>query len=386
MSIATAAVAVDSTVKAGYRDLLAALKATGLLAGGTRSMLPHVELAASDGTLTVTAADADAAVTVSLPATVTGTGRVMVPWNELSKILPAAVKGTSKRQLDQLRVDIDITGDTLTLGVGGYSLPITVAPDATLPTIPQATPGTHVTDRDQFAAMFTRVVAAAGTDQLLPIFTHVHTVLADTSITMLATDRYRLSRGTIDAHGTSTQTILLPGPLLAKLLPFCDGTQIILGTDGHDTNQWITLTSGTLTVRILHPHGDYPRVAHLFNLTQASTATLDRTAFRDAADRAQALTAVLAERNTPARLLIDTNQVTVAPGARERTADAPTITADTQLIAPFTGGINPAYLVDGINHTHGDTITIEFNIPGKPIKLTGADTFEHVIMLMRLPN
>ena len=45
-----------------------------------------------------------------------------------------------------------------------------------------------------------------------------------------------------------------------------------------------------------------------------------------------------------------------------------------------------AYLVDGINHTHGDTITIEFNIPGKPIKLTGTDTFEHVIMLMRLPN
>ncbi len=215
--------------------------------------------------------------------------------------------------------------------MGGYSLPITVAPDATLPTIPQATPGTHVTDRDQFAAMFTRVVAAAGTDQLLPIFTHVHTTLTDTSITMLATDRYRLSRGTIDAHGTSNQTILLPGPLMAKLLPFCDGTQIILGTDGHDTNQWITLTSGTLTVRILHPHDDYPRVTHLFNLTHASTATLDRTAFRDAADRAHALTTVLAERNTPARLIIDTNQVTIAPGTRDRTADAPTITADTQL-------------------------------------------------------
>ena len=346
MSIATAAVvAVESSVKAGYRDLLAALKATGLLAGGTRSMLPHVELAAGDGTLKITAADAGAAVTVSLPATVTGTGRVMVPWNELAKVLPAAVKGTSKRQLDQLSVDIDITGDTLTLGVGGYSLPITVAPDATLPTIPQATPGTHVADRDQFASMFGRVVAAAGTDQLLPIFTHVHTTLTDTSITMLATDRYRLSRGTIDAHGTSTQTILLPGPLLAKLLPFCDGTQIILGTDGHDTNQWITITSGTLTVRILHPHGDYPRVTHLFNLPNPSTATLDRT------------------------------------------ADAPTITADTHHTEPFTGGINPAYLLDGINHTHGDTITIEFNIPGKPIKLTSpSDTFEHVIMLMRLPN
>ena len=139
-------------------------------------------------------------------------------------------------------------------------------------------------------------------------------------------------------------------------------------------------------MRILHPHDDYPRVTHLFNLTNASTATLDRTALRDAADRAHALTTVLAEPNTPARLIINTNQVTLAPGARNRAADAPTITADTQLIAPFTGGVNPAYLVDGINHTHGDTITIEFNIPGKPIKLTGTDTFEHVIMLMRLPN
>ena len=30
------------------------------------------------------------------------------------------------------------------------------------------------------------------------------------------------------------------------------------------------------------------------------------------------------------------------------------------------------------------TVTVAFTTPGKPIKITGADTFEHVIMLMRL--
>ena len=74
MSIATAVVAVDSTVKAGYRDLLAALKATGLLAGGTRSMLPHVELAAGDPALLAELVAFVSAFTTLLPGDVILTG------------------------------------------------------------------------------------------------------------------------------------------------------------------------------------------------------------------------------------------------------------------------------------------------------------------------
>ena len=388
MSVSTTApAAVGASISTSYRDLVAAVKAVGLLAGGTRPAFPNIEVAAADQTLTLTSADTESAVSVTVAGSITGDEqRVMVSWAELSKLLPAAVKGTSKRQLDQLDINIDMTGESLTLGVAGYELPVTVAPEAQLPDMPATTPGTHVVDRDEFAAMFTRVVAAACTDELLRTFTMVSTDMTADSLTLTATDRYRMSRGSVACNGTAEQSVLLPGALIAKLLPFCDGDQITLGTDGEKA-EWITLHSGSLTVKIHAHDGSFPRITHLFDMHNADTATVDRAEFRTAADRAKALTAVLADRNTAARIIVAPGTLTVAPGTRDdaRTA-APSITADTHVDGTWTGGANPTYLVEAVAHLTGETVTLEFTAPGKPIKLTGDDTFEHVLMLMRLPQ
>ena len=287
MSVSTTApAAVGASISTSYRDLVAAVKAVGLLAGGTRPAFPNIEVAAADQTLTLTSADTESAVSVTVAGSITGDEqRVMVSWAELSKLLPAAVKGTSKRQLDQLDINIDMTGESLTLGVAGYELPVTVAPDAQLPDMPATTPGTHVVDRDEFAAMFTRVVAAACTDELLRTFTMVSTDMTADSLTLTATDRYRMSRGSVACNGTAEQSVLLPGALIAKLLPFCDGDQITLGTDGEKA-EWITLHSGSLTVKIHAHNGSFPRITHLFDMHNADTATVDRAEFRTAADRA----------------------------------------------------------------------------------------------------
>lgn len=383
MSVSTAPTTTAAVVTASYRSLVSALKAAGLLAGGSRPMCPHVEVAVDGGEVTITAADTNTAVTVALPAAATGTGRVMVAWAELSKVLPAATKGHTKRQLDQLNLTLELDDQTLTVEVAGYRLPL-AANGAQLPQIPNATPGTHVIDRDQFHAMFTRVAVAAGTDQLLPLFSHVHTELTSTGVTFTATDRYRLARGTIATNGTTTDTVLLPAPAMAKLLPLCDGDQIILGVDGDTADQWITMTSGTLTARIRNHHADYPRIGHLFNITTPHHATIDRAQLRDAADRAHALTAALSDRNTSAKITITPTDVTIAPGTRDNNATAPAIDADTDLDDTWHGAINPHYLRDAIAQHTADTVTIVFSGPGKPIKLTtDNDTYEHVVMLMR---
>lgn len=389
MSVSTAPAAVDvATVSVSYRCLIDALKAAGLLAGGTRPTFRHIEVAAADGRLTLTAADPTTAVTATVAAAIDGAPqRAMVQWAELSKLLPAAVKGTAKRQLDQLDLTLEISDQSLTVGVAGYQLPVTVAPDATLPTIPDTTPGTHVVNRDEFAAMFARVVVAASNDQqYLPLFSKVETVLGHDTLTMTATDRYRVARGTVAANGTSDQSVLLPAALVTKLLPFCTD-HIFLGTDTVDNDEWITFHSGPITAKIRSTSETFPRLGHIIDQPNPDIAAVDRDQLRIAADRANAITGVLANRGTAAQIVIDTDQLSIIPGTRDgHTATAPTIPANTTTDQTWTGGINPTYLADAIAHITGDTVALEYTRPGKPIKLTGDDTYEHVIMLMRLPN
>ena len=381
-------VAVATSAVVGYRALSAGLKAVGLMAGGTRPLFPHIALTVGEAGVTVTGADADASVEVSLPAIVEGPcRRVLVSWAELAKVLPAAVKGLTKRALDQLDVAVVVSEDLeVSVGVGGYQLPITVAADAVLPEIPATTPGTHIVDRGEFVGMFDRVVAAAGTDQLLAVFTYVQTQLGETSVTMLATDRYRIARGSVPANGTLDQTILLPGALISKVLGLCDGPQLTIGIDDYAGTRWTTLHSGSVVVKLRAPQLDFPRVAHLFDLPNPDTATVDRAQLTAAAERAKAITAVLGERHEPARLIIAPGTITITPGVHHRTAAAPQIPAETGVGATWTGGINPNYLANGLTHFTGETVTLIFTAPGKPIKITGADTFEHAIMLMRLPE
>lgn len=380
-------VAVATSALVNYRALSAGLKAVGLMAGGTRPMFPHIALAVGEAGLTVTgAAGADASVEVSLPAVVDGPAvRVLVSWAELAKVLPAAVKGLAKRALDQLDVAVVVSEDLeVSVGVGGYQLPITAAPDAVLPEIPVTTPGTHIVDRGEFAGMFDRVAAAAGSDQLLAVFTYVQTRLEETSVTMLATDRYRISRGSVPANGTADQTILLPGALTSKVLGLCDGPQLTIGIDDYAGHRWTTLHSGSVVVKLRDPQLDFPGVAHLFDLVNSDTATVDRAQLTAAADRAKAITAVLGETHEPARIVIAPGAITIAPGTHQRNAAAPQIPAETCVGDTWTGGINPSYLANGLTGFTDDTVTVAFTTPGKPIKITGADTFEHVIMLMRL--
>lgn len=80
--------------------------------------------------------------------------------------------------------------------------------------------------------------------------------------------------------------------------------------------EWITLHSGSLTVKIHAHNGSFPRITHLFDMHNADTATVDRAEFRAAADRAKALTAVLADRNSAARIIVATDKLTTTRASR----------------------------------------------------------------------
>ena len=206
----------------GYRGLAEALKTLALPAAG-RKPLPvfsRILVTVRADEIELTTFDFDTAATVTLPATGTSPGQLLLDHPSLTKVLSAAVKGSRKATVDQLDVTIDTPDHTPVVHVAGYSIPLddTVTVDA-FPALPATTAPTHVVDREALSVLVDRVTVAADRGDTLPILTGINATLDKGSMTLTATDRYRLASGTIPANGTTTEKVLIPAATLAKLLP-----------------------------------------------------------------------------------------------------------------------------------------------------------------------
>ena len=107
---------------------------------------------------------------------------------------------------------------------------------------------------------------------------------------------------------------------------------------------------------------------------------------------------LVAERNTPLRMLINDDNVALeaATGDQAQASEAipaeVEVTTDEQSIT--AAGFNPAYLMDALGALDAPYAHFSFTAPGKPCLIMGLATidgdplldYRHVIMLMRLPG
>lgn len=378
-----------------HRDLVDALKTLALPTTGRKQMPvfsralatvrpDHVEL---------TTFDLDVAATVTLPATGTTTGRMLLDHPSLTKVLSAAVKGTTRAIADRIDVTVTTPDHTPVVHIGGYSLPLddTIAVD-TFPHLPLTTAPTHVADREILSTLVERVTPAADRGITLPILTGINTVLDKGSMTLTATDRYRLASGTIPVNGTTSAKVLIPAAVLAKLLPRLTSAQVRLGVDVIAGTTWFTLADATTTVRIRTLDGEYPTVSSILEQTPTRTVTVPRSQLLQAATRAASLTAaVTTSKNSPVTLTVTSDALTLAPATQgdptKVTAPAlqATVTGETDVWAT---GANPAFLLAAIATLTADEVTLHLTDPNRPMVLTdaGETDYRHVLMPVRLAS
>lgn len=300
---------------------------------------------------------------------------------------------------------VDITSDeskmTLTCGSAKFTLqnlPVDDYPQ--LPVLPEAT-GTI--ESQTFAQAVAQVVVAAGRDELLPVFTGVRMEIEKDTLSLLATDRYRMALKEIPWNPTSTQVdgaALVPARVLndtAKSM--VAGENVTLSLSDSSVGEGIIGFEGTgvggirhITTRLLD--GEFPKVRHLMSVTPSVTVRAT-TAEVIASVRRVAL---VAERNTSLRMLIEDGSITLeaATGDQAQAVEAIQATvvehvADANMTA---AGFNPHYLQDALGALDAPYVQFSFTAPGKPCLLTGLHEldgdpitdYRHVIMLMRLPQ
>ncbi|HET8603646.1 MAG TPA: DNA polymerase III subunit beta [Marmoricola sp.] len=329
------------------------------------------DAAGSGDGLTLSTFDYETSARATLNADVSEEGRALVSGRLLADIC---------RSLPNKPVDVAIDGPRVTLTCGSARFSLQTMPVEEYPTLPQMPEARGTVKSELFAHAVAQAVTAAGRDDMLPVLTGVRLELDGDTISMLATDRFRLSQRELTwSPGTPdvTAAALVPARVLADTAKaLTGGADISLALSGGGTGEGIIGFEGSAgggirrtTTRLLD--GEFPKVRSLFPSEHLTTARVDKAALVDSVKRV----ALVAERNTAVQLAFSDGVLTLDAGNGEEAMASESIEA-TVNGDDITTGFNPQFLLDGLTAIEKPFVELAFTQASKPVVISGVDSLE----------
>jgi DNA polymerase III subunit beta len=363
---------------------------------------------AGDDGLTLSCFDYEVSARMRIPAEVAEPGEVLVPGRLFAEIT---------RSLPGLPVEFADDPDGISVICGDAAFIVATLPSPEYPELPDLPLLAGVVDGGVLAAAIGQVTPAASRDDTLPVLTAVSLEFTAGSMSLAATDRYRLAVRDLDwspapwiagqARADGRVAVLVPARTLAdaaRMMSTGAPVRIMLrdgegdgdgGADrdgvgkGHRNGQhgghynrgslggdaMIGFECGErrLTTRLLA--GEYIKYRSRFPAEFGCTADLPAEAFADAVRRVS----LVAERGTPVQLSFAPGRVTIGAAtqgqARAREIVPAEFTGDEPVIA-----FSPHYLLEGViaasavpGHARpgtpgpdSATVRLQFSSPSKP--------------------
>jgi DNA polymerase III subunit beta len=366
------------------RDVLAEAVAWAARALPVRPPVPVLaglllEVAETD--LTLSSFDYEVSAQVGVEVTAAEGGRALVSGRLLAEIT---------RSLPAQPVDISVDGARMTVTCGSARFTLPTLPVDDYPTLPDMPAASGVVGSDAFAAAVAQVAVAAGRDDTLPVLTGVRLEIDDDTLTLAATDRYRLAVRELKwqpGAGGQSATALVPARTLADTArSLTSGAEVTIALAAGGVGEGMIGFEGggrRTTSRLLE--GEFPKYRSLFPSTYSATAKVPTGPFVEAIKRVS----LVAARNSSVRLsFAAAGSVVLEAGGGE---DAQ---ASETLDCAFDGddltiGFNPGYLLDGLGAIDSDTAQIGFTAPTKPAVVTGKGTdsdYSYLLMPVRLSS
>jgi DNA polymerase-3 subunit beta len=346
-------------------------------------VLAGVLLRVADNRLQVSGFDYEVSSQVTVEVQADADGAALVSGRLLAEIT---------KSLRALPVDIAAVGSHVELTCGSARFTLPTMPVEDYPTLPDMPATAGTIEAGAFAAAVAQVAVAAGRDDTLPVLTGVRLELEGTSLTMLATDRYRLAIRELEWRPDADEaslTALVPARTLAdtaKTLGPLGGSVTVALSRGGIGEGMIGFAAGTRrsTSRLLD--GEFPKVRALLPATHNAQARVPVSALAEVVKRV----ALVAERATPVRLSFGDDGLVVEAGGTEdaRASEA----MDCEYTGdPMTIAFNHQYLLDGLAALDGPVAVLSFTEPKKPaiISPAGEDgqvtsSYRYLIMPVRI--
>ncbi|MGI9005483.1 MAG: DNA polymerase III subunit beta [Streptosporangiaceae bacterium] len=356
------------------RDVFAdavAWTARALPARPTVPVLAGMRLNATSDELTLSSFDYDVSALAKLPVDAQSPGSALVSGKLLAEI---------SRSLPGRPVQISSDGGRAVLTCGSATFNLLTMPEDEYPALPEMPPAAGTVGSDAFATAVSQTAVAAGRDDTLPSLTGVRIEIEGETLTLIATDRYRLAVRELrwtPARPDLSAAVLVPARALtdtARSLTSAAEVSIALALPGEDASPgqhsggdgMIGFEAGgrRTTTRLLS--GEFPRYRALLPSVVNATAEVSTSLLAEAVRRV----ALVAERNTAVRLSFAQGQVTLEAGTSDE-AQADEVIEATLEGDDLTIAFNPTYLLDGLTAMDSDTTRIAFTESGKPALLTG---------------
>lgn len=370
--------------------------ARSLPARPSMPLLAGLLIHAEGDCVTMSSFDYENSAKITVPADVSDEGTVLVSGKLLDAI---------SRSLPHKPVELNSDDSAVQLVCGSARFTLQTLPVDEYPALPTMPTASGTVDSDLFAEAVNQVVVAAGRDELMPVFTGVRVEIEDDTLSFLATDRYRMALKEIAWTPTSTQSsgaALVPAKMLSEAAKsMANGEEITIAisqSDGSGDGLIGLIGEGIngkreMTTRLLG--GEFPKVRHLMDVK----ATVTVRAKTDDLIAAVKRVSLVAERNTPLRMLIAEDQVALeaATGDQAQGSEAVAAVVENMVAGDMSlsaAGFNPHYLQDALSALRTPYVSFAFTAPGKPCLVQGLESldetpvadYRHVIMLMRLPN
>lgn len=340
--------------------------------------------AGNDG-LVLSTFDHETSARADLAADVSDEGQVLVSGRLLADIcrsLPAK----------PIKVELDGPGVTLTCGSARFTLqtmPVEGYPK--LPNMPEATGTVSASD---FARAVQQAVTAAGRDDMLPVLTGVRLEIDGSTMSLLATDRFRLSQRELTWNPQQpdiTRAALVPAKVLAETAKsLTSGAEITIAMSSGEAGEGLIGFEGTglggvrrTTTRLLD--GEFPQVRKLFPDQHLTVAKVRKDELIDTLKRVS----LVADRNAAVRLQFDQGTLVLDAGTGDEAKATEEIEIDLDGEALVTS-FNPQFMLDGLTALDGDTVELAFTQASKPVviqaesKDDGSGVFRYLLMPRRM--
>ena len=349
----------------------------------TLPILSGILIEATDSGLMLSSFDYEVSSQTEIAAEVEEPGRILVSGRLLADIasrLPAAPVSFSTEE------------GRIVVSCGSANFTLLSMPVEEYPTLPQISAQSGTLSAENFASAVSQVAVAASRDDVTPVITGVQLEITESSLSLVATDRYRVAVREIDWTASEDSidavTALVPARTLMEIgKTFGHSGSISVAITSTDDRELIAFQADKKTVTSLLIKGNFPPVKRLFPEVVDNYAVINTAELIESVRRV----ALVLEREAALRFTFTMDGLTLEAIGSEQAQ------ASESIDAFLTGGdtvvsLKPAFLLDGLGAVHSEFVRISFtktenpNKPG-PVLITsqsskdqpGADNYKYLL-------
>jgi DNA polymerase-3 subunit beta len=350
----------------------------------TLPILSGVLIETTENGLTLSSFDYEVSAQTEIAADIDEPGRILVSGRLLADIASRLPNAPVQFSSEDARINVVCGPAKFTL----LSMPV-----EEYPTLPQVTEQSGLLPAEAFSTAIAQVAVAASRDDVTPVITGVQLEVSENSLSLVATDRYRVAVREIewdsgDKPLTETLTALVPARTLQEIgKTFGHSGTISVAITNSDDRELIAFRADRKTVTSLLIKGNFPPVKRLFPETVDNYAVINTAELIEAVRRVS----LVLEREAALRFTFTIDGVTLEAIGSEQAQASETIDAH------LSGGdtvvsLKPQFLLDGLGAVHSEFVRISFtktenpNKPG-PVLITsqsskdqpGADNYKYLL-------